>query len=93
VKSGREDLLSDNKWPEYRDFCDRFYFAVALDFPMELLPDEALCGLVIADAWSAEIIRPAPARKLPAARRRAVTLKFARTAAVRLRQLVDPRVG
>lgn len=91
VKSSREDFLSDTKWPEYQGFCDRFYFAVAPGFPLDLLPDESVCGLVVADAWSAEIVRPAPERKLASARRRALTIKLARTAAVRLRQLIDPR--
>lgn len=93
VKSGREDFLSDTKWPDYQAFCDRFYFAVAPGFPMDLLPDESICGLVVADAWSAEIVRPAPERKLASARRRALTIKLARTAAVRLRQLIDPRLA
>src|SRR3712207_4564215 len=39
VKSGARDFLSDSKWPEYRDYCDRLFFAVDLDFPQELLPD------------------------------------------------------
>lgn len=91
VKSSREDYLSDVKWTEYQAFCDRFYFAVAPGFPMDLLPSEAVCGLIVADAWSAEIVRSAPERKLASARRRALTVKLARTAAVRLRQLIDPR--
>ena len=93
VKSSREDFLSDTKWPDYQAFCDRFYFAVAPGFPMDLLPDESICGLVVADAWSAEMIRPAPERKLASARRRALTIKLARTAAVRLRHLIDPRLA
>jgi len=92
VKSGREDFLSDAKWPEYREFCDRFHFAVAPDFPMELLPGPETCGLIVADAWSGEVLRPAPAHRLSAARRKAVTIKLARLAATRLRQLTDPRI-
>jgi hypothetical protein len=92
VKSSREDFLSDTKWPEYQAFCDRFYFAVSTDFPMDILPDQTVCGVVVADAWSADIIHPAPTFPLAAARRRAVTIKLARTAAVRLRRLLDPRI-
>lgn len=92
VKSGRQDFLSDAKWPEYQAFCDRFYFAVAPEFPLDLLPGGEICGLVLADSWSGEIVRSAPVVKLPGARRRAVTLKIARNAVGRLRQLQDPRL-
>src|SRR3712207_9094537 len=47
VKSCARDFLSDAKWPEYRDYCDRLYFAVDLDFPRDLLPEDA--GLLVAD--------------------------------------------
>lgn len=92
VKSGVPDFRADAKWPEYLDFCDAFYFAVAPDFPRELLPDAGTCGLIVADAWEAAILRPAPERRLPAARRRAVTVRIARVAAQRLRALTDPRL-
>ena len=92
VKSGLADFQSDTKWPDYGAFCDRFYFAVAADFPMDVLPEEGVCGLVIADAWTAEIVRAAPVHKLAGSRRRAVTQRFARIAAQRLRQLTDPRL-
>ena len=82
IKSGRQDFLSDSKWPDYVDYCDWFSFAVAPDFPMELLPQTE--GLVIADAYGAEAARPAQNRKMTAARRKAVTTRFARTAAKRL---------
>ena len=61
------------------------------DFPTELLPPET--GLIIADAYDAEIIRPAPETKLAAARRKKMVLKFARNAADRLRRYVDPKPG
>src|ERR1700687_4264050 len=47
VKSSVQDFRSDAKWPEYREFCDRFYFAVGADFPQALIPEE--CGLIVAD--------------------------------------------
>lgn len=91
VKSGPPDYLSDAKWPEYQDYCDRFFFAVGPDFPVEILPDRAVCGLIVADAWSGELVRSAPRRPLAPARKRALTIRLARTAALRLRSLQDPR--
>lgn len=88
VKSSVEDFRSDGKWPEYIDYCDRFFFAVADDFPQDILPAD--CGLIVADAYGAVILRDAPARKLNAARRRALLLSFAQAAAHRLHRLNDP---
>jgi hypothetical protein len=88
VKSSIEDFRSDRKWPAYREFCDRLFFAVPDGFPVEQIPEE--CGLILADAFGAEIVRPAPEQRLAAARRKAVTLRFAQLAASRLQRLVDP---
>jgi hypothetical protein len=88
VKSSVADFRSDRKWPEYRDYCDRLYFAVAEGFPLDLIPEE--CGLIMADPFGAAVLREAPAAPLVAARRRAVTLRFALLAATRLRRLLDP---
>ncbi|MBL8559360.1 MAG: DNA repair putative endonuclease MmcB [Hyphomonadaceae bacterium] len=82
TKSGVEDYVVDFKWPEYRDYCDAFYFAVTEDFPRVMIPEEA--GLIIADGFGGEIIREAPRLPLAGARRKAVTLAFARAAASRL---------
>jgi len=82
VKSSRADFLTDGKWPGYLDWCDRFAFAVPEGFALDLLPAEH--GLILADAHDAAILRPPPARRLAPARRRAMTLRFARTAAARL---------
>jgi hypothetical protein len=30
IKSSPADYLSDSKWRDYMDFCDRFYFAIPL---------------------------------------------------------------
>ncbi|NQY95883.1 MAG: MmcB family DNA repair protein [Henriciella sp.] len=86
IKSSVADFRSDQKWPEYRPFCDRFYFAVGHDFPQDLIPDET--GLIIADAFGGAILREPECEKLVAARRKAVTLRFARLAAARLCQPV-----
>lgn len=85
VKSSVADYRSDAKWQEYRDFCDRFFFAVPPDFPAEIIPDD--CGLIIADTYDGAIVRDAPDLKLNAARRKAVTLRFARMAAERLSRM------
>jgi len=88
IKSSLEDFRTDQKWPEYREFCDRMLFAVAVDFPVDILPGDA--GLIIADRFGGEIVRPAPEHRLAGARRKAMTLRFARAAAFRLSALYDP---
>ncbi|MEZ6011722.1 MAG: MmcB family DNA repair protein [Hyphomonas sp.] len=87
VKSGVPDFRSDSKWHEYMPFCDRFWFAVDGDFPQDLIPDEV--GLIVADAFGAAVIREAPALPLAPARRKAVTLRLARLAAMRLSAAAD----
>ncbi|MEL6725804.1 MAG: MmcB family DNA repair protein [Pseudomonadota bacterium] len=82
IKSSVADFRSDNKWPEYQPFCDRFYFAVASDFPQDLIPEEV--GLIVADPYGGAILRESDVHKLSAARRKAVMLRFARLAAARL---------
>jgi hypothetical protein len=80
VKSGVEDYRVDTKWRDYAPYCDLFYFAVAPDFPSEIIPsigDDAP-GLIVADAFGAEIIRGARRFDLAPARRKAVTLSYAR---------------
>ena len=87
VKSSVADFRSDGKWPEYAEFCDRFFFAVPADFPQEILPAEP--GLFVVDAYGGALIRPAPEHKLPAARRKALLFKFGRLAARRLAGVSD----
>lgn len=90
IKCSVADFKSDRKWPDYREFCDRLYFAVPGDFPVALIPEE--CGLIVADPFGAAFLREAPAEPLVAARRRAVLLRFAAIAAGRLRRLTDPGI-
>lgn len=87
-KSSRADFMSDSKWEGYLEWADRFFWAVDTDFPTELLPDES--GLIIGDAYGAEIIRMAPETRLAPARRKAMVQKFAFHAARRLHRLRDP---
>ncbi len=88
IKSSLEDFRADQKWREYLDYCDRFFFAVAENFPREVLPEDS--GLMIADGYGATVLREAPLLPLAAARRRALVLRFARTAAQRLNRASDP---
>jgi hypothetical protein len=88
VKSCLQDFATDRKWPEYGPWCDRFLFAVDCDFPQDRIPPEA--GLIVADRHGGAILREPEAHPLVPARRKAVTLMFARLAAARLLRAGDP---
>lgn len=81
VKSGLEDFRVDRKWGEYAPYGDAFYFAVAPHFPDGVLPEEP--GLLVADGFGGAVVREAPLTPLAPARRKALTLAFARLAALR----------
>ena len=81
IKSSPEDFYVDNKWREYREFCDRFSFAIPQTMDGSIIPIDA--GLIVADHWGAEIMRPASQHPLHASRRKALTHSFARSAAQR----------
>lgn len=89
TKSCLADYAVDLKWPDYIDYCDRFFFAVTEGFPLELIPEDV--GLIVADGFGGAILRGSPLRPLAGARRKAVTLNFARLAA--LRRLDQPGGG
>lgn len=97
IKCARGDLLGDQKWLEYLDYCDRFYWAVPAGFdysPIEseaFLPDRT--GLIVADAYDAQIIRPAALVALAAARRKVETERLARLAMRRLMAIADPDIA
>ena len=88
IKVSRADLLGDGKWPEYLDYCDRYFWAVPQGFALDLFDRDALMpartGLIVADRYDAAIIREAEDLKLSAARRKAETLRLARRATRRL---------
>lgn len=88
VKSGLRDYLADNKWLEYQPFCDQFFFAVDADFPRDILPPET--GLIICAGRDADLVREPWSVKLPPARRKALTERFAWLAAGRLAAMEDP---
>lgn len=81
VKSCKEDFEVDQKWPEYKQYCDNFYFAVAEDFPQSLLPSGE--GLIIADRFGGAVIRESQNDSLSAARRKTALIRIARHGALR----------
>jgi hypothetical protein len=90
IKSSLVDFQTDAKWPEYREYCDYFYFAVPIDFPREIIPEA--CGLMVADEYGAEVLRESGLLAMNGSRRRAQLLRFAMTASQRLRALLDPGI-
>jgi hypothetical protein len=88
IKSSIDDFRADHKWPEYRAFCDRFFFAVAPAFPREVLPTDT--GLIVADRYGGEVVRGAAVHRISGARRKTLTLRLVHTAAMRLQAAIDP---
>jgi hypothetical protein len=89
IKSSIADFRVDQKWPDYRLHCDRLLFATAAHVPRDIFPADA--GLIVADAYGAELVREAPEHRMHAATRRSMMLCFARAAARRLQALADPQ--
>jgi hypothetical protein len=94
IKTARADLLGDGKWPDYLDFCDRFFWGLppeldrtCLDAP-EFRPER--CGVIVADAYDGEIVRPAASGALATARRKGEIERLARTALRRHLVGLDP---
>lgn len=87
-KSSRVDFVSDCKWHWYLEWCDRYFWAVDADFPVDLLPEGT--GLIVADGYDAEILRMPEERRLAPARRKVMVQKFARHAALRWHAARDP---
>ena len=94
IKVSKADLLGDDKWTDYLDYCDRFFWAVPQGFDLALLDRAAMLpertGLIVADRYDAAIVRDAAIMPLSPARRKAETLRFARRAARRLLSGVEP---
>ena len=91
IKSSLIDFRVDMKWPNYKDYCDRFYFAKPPELDGEIFPVSE--GLIVADGHGAEILRSAIDTPLPPARRKAMLLKLSRLGADRVHQLMDPPAG
>jgi len=94
IKVARGDLLGDNKWPDYLDFCDRFFWGVPPELDRNPLETEAYqpgdCGVIVADGYDAEILRHAPLASLAPARRKAQVERLARAAMRRHTAMLDP---
>lgn len=82
IKSSIEDFKVDKKWPDYRQHCDRLFFATHDGVPLSIFPTD--CGLILADAYGGHLLRDAPEHRLSAPARKALTQRFARVAAERL---------
>ena len=89
IKSSIADFRADHKWMDYRLHCDRLFFATIVDVPCEIFPKDT--GLILADAFGASIVCEAPEHRLPAPTRKAMMLRFAHAAALRLQALADPQ--
>lgn len=88
IKSSLADFRTDQKWEDYRQHCDRLFFAFTRDLPCEIFPDDV--GLIVADAYAAHMHCEAPEHRLGAATRKVMLLRFAQVAAQRLNRLADP---
>ncbi|MEQ1541642.1 MAG: MmcB family DNA repair protein [Novosphingobium sp.] len=97
IKVSRADLLGDAKWTDYLDHCDRFYWGLAAHLDRDCMEGPAFlperCGLIVADGYDAEILRPAATVPLAAARRKAEVERLARAALRRQLGLVDPHLS
>lgn len=96
IKVSRADLLGDAKWPDYFEHCDRFYWGLAAGLDRACMDSElfrpADCGLLVADGYDAEILRPAPLLPLAPARRKVEVERLARAALRRQVLAGDPHL-
>ena len=94
VKVQRGDLLGDGKWQDYLDYCDRFYWGLPPELDRTILDMDdyrpECCGIVVADGYDGEIVRPAPLMPLAAQRRKSEVERLARTAMRRMTVASDP---
>ncbi|SNS71520.1 hypothetical protein SAMN06295912_11362 [Sphingomonas laterariae] len=97
IKVSKADLRGDGKWPEYLDYCDRFFWAVPQGFDLSPFEEPGfrpeIAGLIVADRYDAAVIRDAARRPMAPARRKAETLRFARRGALRMLGALDPGLG
>jgi hypothetical protein len=97
IKVSKADLLGDAKWGDYLEHCDRFYWGLAAHLDRACMETEAFlperCGLIVADGYDAEILRPAATTPLNAARRKAEIERLARTALRRHTAGLDPALS
>ena len=97
IKVAKADLHNDAKWPDYLDYCDRFFWALdpALDRSLldteDYLPERS--GIIVGDRYGAEILREAAISALAPARRKAETLRIARLGMRRIMLSQDPELA
>ena len=84
IKSSPEDFLSDKKWGEYIDWADQFYFGVAHNFPIGILPKEH--GIITTDGFDVYQAQPSPVSKLNGSRRNNLIRKMAKASMRRIEQ-------
>ncbi|MBV8925422.1 MAG: MmcB family DNA repair protein [Bradyrhizobium sp.] len=89
IKSSVGDLRADHKWEDYRAHCDRLFFAFTQQLPPEIFPKDT--GLIVADAYGADMLCDAPEHRLPAPTRKLMTVRFGMAAALRINRLIDPQ--
>ena len=94
VKSSLADYRADGKWMDYLPYCDLFFFAVAEDFPLVVLDEPGVAvdriGIMVVDGHGGAIRRRPRLHSLHPSRRKSLTLRFARTAARRLKGETTP---
>lgn len=88
IKSSIADFRADQKWMDYRMHCDRLFFATTGEVPCEIFPNDT--GLIVADGFGGAFVCEAPEHRLPAPTRKAMTLRIAQCASLRLQSLIDP---
>jgi hypothetical protein len=97
IKVSKADLLGDAKWTDYLDYCDRFFWGLCAGLDHVLVDGEGFlpdrCGVIVADGYDAEIVRPAPSLPLAAARRKLEVERLARTALRRMVAGSDPHTA
>jgi hypothetical protein len=97
IKVSKADLLGDAKWTDYLDYCDRFFWGLCANLDHTLVAGEGFlpdrCGLIVADGYDAEIVRPAPSLPLAAARRKVEVERLARASLRRMVTGGDPHTA
>jgi hypothetical protein len=88
IKSSVADFRADQKWMDYRMHCDRLFFATTVEVPCDIFPKDT--GLIVADGFGGALVCEAPEHRLSAPTRKAMTLRIAQCAALRLQSLIDP---
>ena len=82
IKSSPEDFRSDRKWGEYINWADQFYFGVAHNFPIDILPKEH--GIITTDGFDVYEAQPSPVHKLNGSRRNNLMRKMAKASMRRM---------